>query len=450
MANRSVFLLTVGGPGAGKTYRRCAHYLVNEFLPNHDGDHWSNFPIGDVPEGHTLPPRYPGETFIERIALEAERRHKVPAAVSRERLKLIPREVIEAWRRRESGPWDFFADIPMDGVHLAIDEAHNFIAADHPKAWRQHWQEWLGEIRHEGATVEFITQHPMKVAKLIRDHATQRIDLVNVERERDPFFRIPFEDWFELRAGFTRKGYSAFFIETERRQGDDYRGKKTDRRVIPVDPSYFLLYDSYSASHKTGKKGTAPKRQYQRRSKAGLVLWFAARNGWNLLSRAAVLVLIWWITLGGGVGYLVGRAALLAGGLGGASRAAETPAGPAVELASLPAVPAEAPPAPPAVPDGLVRLAAVTGGRAVIEPGGTVRLGGVVSFGPLAGQRLEDVDAISRTARFGRHRLRVGELYGVSIGSSVGRPGVPDGGDGRRSLPAAFGSAAGRLLDGAR
>ena len=56
MATRSVVTCTVGAAGSGKSFRRCAHFIVNEFLPEHDGVHWSNFPLAWSP---TITPTRP-------------------------------------------------------------------------------------------------------------------------------------------------------------------------------------------------------------------------------------------------------------------------------------------------------------------------------------------------------------------------------------------------------
>src|SRR5690606_37593265 len=109
------------------------------------------------PAGHSHPPQHEGETFRERIASHLCKRFEgSDAAQWLERMQLIPPGEIERWREGQSGPWDFFADKDLGQAHIAIDEIHVFCGRNTAAAVRKKWQDWLGEIRHRGATVEFL------------------------------------------------------------------------------------------------------------------------------------------------------------------------------------------------------------------------------------------------------------------------------------------------------
>ena len=80
MAARSVITLTTAPAGSGKTYRRCAHYLINDFLPHGDGVHWSNFPV-----------------FRDVVAQAVAKRTGAPVEAIMERIQIIPEEELKAW-----------------------------------------------------------------------------------------------------------------------------------------------------------------------------------------------------------------------------------------------------------------------------------------------------------------------------------------------------------------
>ena len=281
MGARSVVTLTTGPAGSGKTYVRCARFLVDEFLPDREGIHYSNFPV-----------------FREAVANAVTVKTGKPADVYLERVQLIPESVIATWISGASGPWDYFADKSLDGCHIAIDECHNFCGAKSNHKVRSRWQSWLGEIRHQGATVEFLSQSPEKVAKEIHYEAGLRLSLINSEDRRDPFFGILMGDWYELRAGFITKEYETSVWEVERRNID---GKwiEQHKRVFTLDPYYFQFYDSFSTPMQGGHKSTGQQREFQKRSKSELLLWFAKRNALVVMPRAVLVGVLGYLCCGG-------------------------------------------------------------------------------------------------------------------------------------------------------
>ncbi len=303
MAKRSVITVTTGEAGSGKSYTRCARFITDEFLPNHDGVHISNFPLGEVPEDHAVPPEYEGETFADRISKAAAALHGLDEADCRERIEMIPGDVLESWEAGESGPWEYFEGRTIQDCHIAIDEIHNFCDAQGDAKLRKRWRQWLGEIRHQGATVEFLSQALAKVPIEIRREAGSHIEVKNVETERDPVFNIEMGDWYELRAGLVTRNYKSAVMEGTRRTAmGDGRGKYESKRIFPLEKWYFRLYDSFSKPQKGGNKGKAQRRQYERRSRVGLVGWFVARNIGRLAPRVVTALLIMWLAFGHAVG----------------------------------------------------------------------------------------------------------------------------------------------------
>lgn len=303
----TIFTLTIGTPGSGKTYSRCARFIVDDWLPNHEGRHISNFPIGLVPADHSTPPAYEGETFRERLAKFAAKKHGLDEQACLSRIVQIPREVTDAWEAGTSGPWDYFANVDLQGCHIAIDEMHNFCGSNRPKALRTKWESWVAEVRHLGASIEFITQGKSSVPDLIAERCHITLELVHGSAMQDPFFGIRLEYWFELKAALTRK-YSSFIVERE--YGKSVEKPKTglelkERRVFRLDPRYFALYDSYSIPQIGGRKATANKRQWERRSRLGVLAWVVRKNLLAFSTRIVFAGVVSWLLLFGGLQFLI-------------------------------------------------------------------------------------------------------------------------------------------------
>lgn len=281
MGARSVITLTTGPAGSGKTYVRCARFLLDEWLPERSGVHYSNFPV-----------------FRDKVAeFSAKKTGKLESEIL-DRIQIIPESTLDLWVNGHSGPWDFFRDKNLDGCHIAIDECHNFCGAKTNHKIRQRWQAWLGEIRHQGATVEFLSQSPEKVAKEIHYEAGLRLSLVNSEDRRDPFLGILLGDWYELKAAFVTKEYQTVVWEIERRNVD---GKwiEQNKRVFTLDPFYFQFYDSFSRPVQGGEKATGQKREFEKRSKPALIRWFLRRNVFSIAPRAMLVGGVLYLCMGG-------------------------------------------------------------------------------------------------------------------------------------------------------
>lgn len=301
MAQRSVVMLTIGVAGSGKTYRRCAHFLLTEFLPDGVGRHWSNFPLGVVPQDHTFPPAEEGETFVDRLAVESAKRMNCDADEIRDRIKLIPADELKRWESGESGPWEFFANEDLQDCHIAIDEIHNFCSTESKSAVKQAWMQWLGEIRHRGCTVEFISQVEQKVPKEIRRECGMELRLTSCETERDPFFKVFYADWLELVGKITGR-WQPWLVERYKSSAlsTGHGANFSEGTKYPILPFYFQFYDSFSAPQKGGKKGKARTRQYERRSWPSLLWWFYSRNAFELTPRLLVTAVVMWLAFFGG------------------------------------------------------------------------------------------------------------------------------------------------------
>jgi len=281
MGARSVVTLTTGPAGSGKTYVRCARFLCDEWLPEKSGIHYSNFPI-----------------FREKVAeFVSKRTGKTPSELI-ERMQIIPDEILNTWISGQSGPWDYFRNKNLDGCHIAIDECHNFCGAKTHQKIRARWQAWLGEIRHQGATVEFLSQSPEKVAREIHYEAGLRLSLINSEDRRDPFLGILLGDWYELKAKFITGDYQTTVWEVERRNVDG-KWVEQNKRRFTLDPQYFDFYDSFSRPVQGGVKSQGQPREFQKRSRAGIVWWFFKRNAFSIVPRGLLVGGVVYLCTGG-------------------------------------------------------------------------------------------------------------------------------------------------------
>jgi len=301
MGLRATTLLTTAPAGSGKSYVRCARFLVDQFLIEGDGRHISNFPIGEVPAHHPFPPEYEGETFIDRIAESVAKSRKCDPQEIKDRLELIPEEVLATWRDETSGPWEYFGEADLSGAHIALDEIHNYCGSKASRAHKGKWSKWLGEIRHRGATVEMISQHEAKIASEIKHEAGGWIQVVKKDDELDPFFGIHLGDWYELRAKFLTGKYTSCVAQIELRDQAGRKVKNSVRRWW-MTPDYFRFYDSHNAPQSGSGSGTAAeKKQFERRSALGLLRWFVFRNLPQVFTRVLMVAVFMWLIPGGGL-----------------------------------------------------------------------------------------------------------------------------------------------------
>lgn len=298
MAKRPTIQFTTGTSGSGKSYVRCARFLCNDFLVNSTGKHYSNFPLGIVPETHAYPPQYEGETFADRIARHVHKKTGQDVDAIKERICTIPEDELKKWKKGTSGPDEFFVDIDLSRCHVAIDEIHNYCGRHAKTPDKIRWQELLGEIRHRGATVECISQHPQKVAREIIYEAEIQNLLVSGDHKKDPFFRIKMSYWYELLGAIT-KTYTPKVWLQERRQIFGRWIPNGTKRFELVN-YYFQFYDSFSAPQGGGGDGApGEQHEFEKRSKSGLLWWFTKENPMELARGFGIIALILFLFSGG-------------------------------------------------------------------------------------------------------------------------------------------------------
>lgn len=275
---------TVAPSGAGKSYRRCAVFLSTEYLPQKTGKIWTNFPIH----------------VDQMVSYVVEHNPKMVAQDVADRIRLIPEAELKRWRSEESGPWEFFENISLDGDRIAIDEIHNFCPKEASRDCTRKWKEFLGEMRHRGVEFECLSQNEAKVHAIIKNEAGLKRTLFNCEDRRDPFFSIRMEDWYNLRAKFFTGSYTSTVFETEYLPLNG-KWKENHNYKFSFKPEFYALYDSYSTPVAGGVKAAGKIYPFQEHGRAGLLLWFFKRNWLHVTPRFVILCLVFWVCfLGGG------------------------------------------------------------------------------------------------------------------------------------------------------
>lgn len=299
----SVIILTTGVPGCGKTYVRCARFLVDDFLVNTKGVHISNFPVNVDEVASAVCKKINKNRGFFGIF-----RKKVTEKDIKKRIVVIADSDLQKWRTGESGPWDYFAGSDLKYAHIAIDEIHNFINSRISPEVLRKWDDFLGEVRHRGCTFEGLTQDIDQVDRVLIGRAALRLELIPGEDLRDPFFKIKMSDWYELKAGFTGSYHKTVFMFEKRKQGSYWKTNHVSRFLIT--PEYFKYYNSFNASLQEKEQGAsdegrAVEYEYQRRNKISLLFWFIRRNWFTLFWRLLVLIVVVWFTCFGGISWVL-------------------------------------------------------------------------------------------------------------------------------------------------
>lgn len=299
-------ILTTGVPGCGKTYIRCARFLVDDFLVNTRGMHISNFPLNvDAIADHV------SAKINKSRGIFGIFRKAVTSDDIKKRLLVIPDDVLQSWRSEISGPWDYFQGFDLKYAHIAIDEIHNFINSRSSSDYLKKWDDFLGEVRHRGCTFEGLTQDFDSVDRVLSGRASIRLELIPGEDLRDPFFKIRLSDWYELKASFLGTYHKTVFMYEKRKQGSSWKVNHVSRFLIT--PDYYPFYNSFSASLQEKENGVsddasrAPEHEYQRRGRLSLLLWFIRRNFFTLFFRILVVILVIWLCFCGGLTFIIHR-----------------------------------------------------------------------------------------------------------------------------------------------
>lgn len=294
--------LTFAPSGTGKSYRRGPHWVINEWLRDYSGVLYTNLPlfVDKIVEFYIL--KYPKD--------------KQSAERLRSRIVIIPDEVMNSWKHKASGPWDYFKDVDLGGAWIQLDEIHNFVSTQDAKEWVEKWRFFLGELRHRGLVqFECISQYETKIATAIRHEAGLDRSMYNCEDFPHPWTGATFKDWWTLCAAFTGE-YKPIVFE---REYHTVMKKKVTRKTVQfcIEKQYYDLYDSYSKPIAGGSAGDASKAHiWKTKTKWEMVQWFFARNYLHLLLRVLGLVVLLYLFAFGGITRLSDGFVYMAGHIG--------------------------------------------------------------------------------------------------------------------------------------
>ncbi|MEG1620117.1 MAG: zonular occludens toxin domain-containing protein [Eubacterium sp.] len=302
----AVIILTTGAPGTGKTYSRVRWLVRNFLVENKTGLYITNFRLN-----------------ADEIAADVAKRTSQSFDEVLSRIVVIPDSELLLWRYLSTSeyktklqknlddtgfpPAVFFQQYNLENSHIAIDEFHRYFCKSNSALWGKCWNEFFAEVRKLGCTFEAITQDLSLIPTEFIGKVGYRIDLLPFADERDPFFKIPLFDWYQLRSSYTGD-VAQKICQVEYKKGTSFTGrvawKKAHHENFEITPDYYKFYNSYQASEQD-QSISHVKQPFEIYGKR-IVFWFIRRHFWKLLCRFLLVALFFYGTFGGGIVMLIG------------------------------------------------------------------------------------------------------------------------------------------------
>ena len=283
----TVVKCTIGMPGSGKSYTR-TRWIMSEFIPNEEGIIYTNLPLN-----------------VEELANHFEKKGYDRQSIL-DRIQLIPDDELKNWKTFDNegnppdnpvykplnhktddigyhdisykyvGPWLYFQDKELGGAHIMIDEIQKFVDIRSKLNLKRLWGDWLSTIRHEGCTIEFMTQTQARLANEIKNISETTIEIIPNSEKKFPLIPIKNYDYYQLAKKFFDFDLKS---STCTEWGVASNSKKERLHVwkYRFDPRFYKYYDSYNNEEKGGS-GIRKKEEHERFSKIGLLWWFTKRN----------------------------------------------------------------------------------------------------------------------------------------------------------------------------
>lgn len=297
---RAVFGLLIGRMGGGKTWS-LVRYLVDEWLPLHEGRFICNLPLN-----------------VEAICEYCEGVHGLDAAEVRQRIHVIPDAVCLEWISGIGSPGEYLdvlyrAEVERAGCTLeeaeelgvnhplckalvVVDEAGSYFPAEPPREQAEICRKtarWISKVRHEGARVIFCCQNEMQLVASIRRLLGFQIHLTDLGEWLEPLSGILVSDWFQVVSKIT--GRPLQWVKQEEFVGNGSALEVQRVRRWFLTKRYFALYNS--RNRERGGQGEEERPEWQRFGWLRFVRWFVRKNLFGL-SRAvgvvaAALILLW-------------------------------------------------------------------------------------------------------------------------------------------------------------
>lgn len=306
---RDTLMFRTGLPGSGKSYS-LTKYIVEEYLPTHDGVVYTNVP---------LKPEAIAEYYVRQRGHRSVREKMQAEEFVAKRIHLIPEATDVAWEAKESTPEDFFNELwekmladeglTRQSSREAIKEAglvhplnHALLVFDEAgRKWPSNGSGKMDEttakfvnfirtLRHTGARMCLVMQDSAQVAAPIRRLKATELHCTNLRSQIEPCTGADMDDWFQLWAKLTGTYYT---ICREEEYVSIGQGKEELAKVNAsiMWPKYFDLYDSHNSPGDVSGEEEPP--QWQRYGWIKFIIWIVSRNFINWGWRLSLLVLIY-------------------------------------------------------------------------------------------------------------------------------------------------------------
>lgn len=271
-------VLLKGTSGCGKSYF-LVDWIVSDILPFSDATIITNLPLGLVPETHFAPPKFEGETFLDRIYEQVPR--------GQGRIELLTLEDLEPWRNGSSGPWDL--DVTGE-TYLIVDEFADYCHVHHKQAALMQWIEWFAKARHKNVWNIVSPQNDRKIPQKIKIEFGERWQLSDTAGH-EMAFGILEGDFNQVISKVIGRDVSATQVIVRTDEGGTLSAKGRPHR-ISRHPSGYRLYDSFSAPV-VGQDGHSRSKPWERLSWPLFMSWFIARNKWFVIKAFAFFSACW-------------------------------------------------------------------------------------------------------------------------------------------------------------
>ena len=284
----TVVKCTTGVMGAGKSYSRM-RWVLEEFLPKEEGILYTNVPL-DVYEIS----KYMVKKGYDELAIK-------------KRIHIIPKNILDGWKRLDPktgmpptnpdfddkfsfddeltykeisfqflGPWQYFQDLDLSAGHIMIDEIQKIVDNRSTNKLKKLWADWLSTIRHEGCTLEFMTQTTKRLPMEIKDVSEITVEILPNAENRFPLLPIKNYDYYQLFKKLFDWDLKSSTL-TEWMIGENSKRKVVFRKKYSFKPFFYRFYDTNN-NEESGKSGTRKKEEWERLSHIGIILWFLRRN----------------------------------------------------------------------------------------------------------------------------------------------------------------------------
>lgn len=256
-----------GSSGSGKTYY-FVDWIVHDLIPWGNSTIVTNFPLGVVPSSHFDPPKFDGETFVDRIS-------KYTRQDCSERIVVLDDETQRRWEAGQGGPWE----LELSGeVFLILDEFAGFCRVGMDDRQKDKWIDWLAKARHRNVHNLMISQSSQKIPRNVFLEFGEKWQLSDTAAQMIPGLFCAEGDVYQLVSKLIRTEYAKTQCMVRLNEGGTWTGKdEMPVKRVTRSRKIFRLYDSFSSPEVGGESSNRSK-EWEVLSWPSLIVWFADRN----------------------------------------------------------------------------------------------------------------------------------------------------------------------------